>query len=307
MSVACTGSGLASLPPARTAWGIVRCARPAQWVKNLVVLAAPIAAGGLPRGETALPLALTVLAFCAAAGGTYILNDVADVDADRRHPRKRRRPVAAGELGEVPARVAAAAFLALGMAVALAVNPAVAVAVAGYEVLTVAYSRWLKHVAVVDVVVLAGGFVLRALAGAAAAGTGARASFMAVIFFGAMFVGIAKRQGEVRELGVEAGRHRRVLARYSGRVLGGLQAVSLAAATLSYCIWVLVRPYGEGATWLDLSLLPFLVGASRFAYLASRGRTAEPQRIFAHEHVLQLAALAALVMVAAGTHAAALS
>jgi decaprenyl-phosphate phosphoribosyltransferase len=276
-------------------------------VKNLLVLAAPAAAGGLRRGDDALPLALTVLAFCAAAGGTYILNDLADVDADRRHPRKRRRPVAAGELTPASARAAGAGFLAIGVGVALAVNPAVAAAVAGYELLTVAYSRRLKHLAVVDVVVLAAGFLLRALAGAAAAGTGARTSFLGVVFFGAMFVGIAKRQGEVHELGVEAGRHRRVLATYTDHVLGGLLAASLAAATLSYCIWAVVRPDGEGATWLDLSLLPFVAGAARFAYLASRGRTADPQRILAHEHVLQLAALATVVMAAAGTHAATLS
>ncbi|HEV7687714.1 MAG TPA: UbiA family prenyltransferase, partial [Acidimicrobiia bacterium] len=121
----------------RTARAIVRCSRPAQWVKNLLVLAAPAAAGGLPRPDTALPLALTLLAFCAAAGGTYILNDLADVDADRRHPRKRRRPVAAGELTAASARLAGAGFLAVGVVVALAVNPAVAAAVAGYELLTV--------------------------------------------------------------------------------------------------------------------------------------------------------------------------
>jgi decaprenyl-phosphate phosphoribosyltransferase len=307
MSVAWNGSALPSRSPGRTVWAILRCSRPTQWVKNVLVLAAPAAAGRFPHGATALRLALTVVAFCAAAGGTYMLNDLADVEADRRHPRKRRRPVAAGELTAGSARVAGAGFLAVGVVAALAVNPAVAVAVAGYELLTVAYSRWLKHLAVLDVAVLAAGFLLRAMAGAAAAGIGVRASFLGVVFFGAMFVAVAKRQGEVHELGDGAVGHRRVLATYSDRALGGLLAGSLAAATLSYWIWAVVRPDGEGATWLDLSLLPFLAGAARFAYLAFRGRAADPQRILADEHVLQLAALALVVMAAAGAHAAALS
>ena len=152
--------------------------------------------------------------------------------------------------------------------------------------------------------VLAAGFVLRVLAGAAATGTALRTSLISAVFFGAMFVALTKRRGERHELGADGSKHRRVLATYSERILAGLLAGSLAAAAVSYTVWATVRPDGEGAVLFDLSVLPFLVGAGRYAYLASRGRTADPQRVIVTEHLVQLAGVMVLLLVAAGTHAA---
>jgi len=289
---------------AGTASAIVRSARPAQWVKNLVVFAAPVASGTVLRGGGFVPLAMTVLAFCAAAGGTYLVNDLADLNADRLHPRKRHRPIAAGEVSAGAAGVAAAGFLVTGVMFGLVVGPVVAAVVVGYEVVTFAYSRWLKHVAVVDVAALALGFVLRVAAGAAATGAGLRASLVGAVFFGTMFVALTKRRGERGELGDDAVEHRRVLAVYSDRFLTALSTGSLGGAMLSYGVWVVVRPAGEGGLWLDLSLLPLLVGVWRFATLAWQGQAADPQRMFGRERALQLAALATVILAATGAHAA---
>ncbi|MDQ4129422.1 MAG: UbiA family prenyltransferase, partial [Actinomycetota bacterium] len=151
--------------------GLLRSARPRQWAKNVLVFAAPAAAGVLLKP---VPLARTLGAFgifCLAASGVYFFNDIADVVEDRRHPRKRFRPIAAGV---VPIRLAT--VMALGMLASsvlggwLALGLPFASVVAGYVALTFAYSLWLKHIAIVDLAGVAAGFVLRAIAGGVATG-----------------------------------------------------------------------------------------------------------------------------------------
>src|SRR5437899_3273041 len=141
--------------------GLVHTARPKQWVKNVLVFVAPGAAGVLDNGR---PFAQTVIAFvcfCLAASGTYFLNDAADAERDRLHPTKQARPVAAGIVSVSTALTTGIVLIAGGIGLAFAARWQLAVTVAGYVAITTLYSALLKHVAVVDIVALASGFVLR--------------------------------------------------------------------------------------------------------------------------------------------------
>ncbi|HXA54814.1 MAG TPA: decaprenyl-phosphate phosphoribosyltransferase, partial [Solirubrobacteraceae bacterium] len=172
---------------------LVRACRPRQWVKNVLVLAAPAAAGILARPDVAGQVAAAFVCFCALSSATYLLNDVHDRDEDRHDPARRGRPIAAGEL---PVRVALAAALGLalaGIALAAAVRPALAAVGVGYLALTAAYTLWWRRVAVADIAAVAGGFVLRALAGAAATSVPLSRWFMLVTSFGALFLVAGKR------------------------------------------------------------------------------------------------------------------
>jgi len=151
--------------PRRSPWrALLVTARPRQWIKNLLVLAVPAAAGALDDGGVIGATALAFVAFCLASAGTYLLNDVADRDADRLHPVKRRRPVAAGELSTATATPTAAALLAGACVVGWLADPGLGAVVAAYVALTTAYSRGLKHVAIFDIATVASGFFLRAVA-----------------------------------------------------------------------------------------------------------------------------------------------
>ncbi|MET0826227.1 MAG: UbiA family prenyltransferase, partial [Acidimicrobiales bacterium] len=145
--------------------GLIRAARPKQWAKNLLVFAAPAAAGVLDQAEPLADATIAFGAFCLAASGTYMLNDVADREADARHPTKHTRPIAAGIVPPGLATVVGVLAIAAGLALSFAADWHLAVTVAIYVAITTAYSYWLKHVVILDVVAVASGFVLRAIGG----------------------------------------------------------------------------------------------------------------------------------------------
>jgi UbiA prenyltransferase family len=184
---------------------LIREARPKQWIKNLLVFAAPGAAGVLDNGPALWRTIVTFVALCLAASGTYFLNDVADVEADRQHPTKRNRPVAAGTI-PLPLATAVGIGLLLGSLVVAASTARwqVALVVALYIALTLAYSVWLKHIAVVDIVTVATGFVLRAIAGAVAVDVPMSNWFLICISFGSLFIVTGKRYAELLEFGDDA-------------------------------------------------------------------------------------------------------
>src|SRR4051794_18763381 len=173
--------------------GIVRALRPKQWLKNVLVLAAPGAAGVLGQGDVLANVALAFVAFCAASSGTYLLNDVRDVEADRLHPRKRARPIAAGTVPGWLAVALAVVLLVAGLVVAASVGVKLLVVLAAYIALTSSYTLWLKHIEVVDIVAIASGFILRAVAGGAAAGVPLSRWFIIVASFGSLFIVAGKR------------------------------------------------------------------------------------------------------------------
>ncbi len=269
---------------------LLRAARPKQWLKNVLVFAAPGAAGVLDQGHE---LALTVLAFvafCFAASGTYIWNDLLDVEADRRHPTKCKRPIAAGELSVRAARVAGVVLPIASLVLAGLTGRWQTVAVIGtYLVITIAYTLRLKHVAVVDLVTIASGFVLRAAAGAVAVDVPMSRWFVLCITFGSLFIVVGKRYAELNHLGDAAGT-RVTLEVYTVGYLRTLLAVSLGGVLISYCVWAFETSELASTEWplYELSIVPMMMALFRYLLVLDEGGGAAPEEVFASDRTLQL-------------------
>jgi decaprenyl-phosphate phosphoribosyltransferase len=273
------------------AGGLLRTARPRQWTKNVLVFAAPGAAGVLDEWPALGKTLLAFVAFCLAASGIYLWNDALDVDSDRAHPTKQHRPVAAGVVPVATAEVAGtlAIVLALGVA-ALTGHWETVLVVAMYVVVVMLYSVWLKHVAVLDIVTVASGFVLRAAGGATAVDVPMSNWFILVTVFGSLFIVTGKRYAEMREIGEDAAAVRPTLAVYSLGYLRIVLAVSCGAALLSYCQWAFEISDEVQSAWpfYQLSIVPLLTALLRYALVLEQGRGAAPEDVFASDRVLQL-------------------
>jgi 4-hydroxybenzoate polyprenyltransferase len=216
---------------------LVRAMRPLQWTKNAVVLAALVFdrhvfdLGQLSRSV------LAVVAFCLLSSGIYIINDLSDVEADRQHPRKRFRPIAAGEVGIGQARVVAALLLATALGTAWLIRPGVALIAAGYGGLMLAYSAGLKRVVIVDVGVIATGFVLRAAGGAVAIGVPISPWLYVCTALLALLIGFGKRRSELYTLSDGAGAHRATLDAYSVPLLDQLIGVVASSTVTAYALY----------------------------------------------------------------------
>ena len=228
--------------------------RPAQWVKNAFVLAGVAFAGRvLDPGSLGLALALTV-AFCLASGATYLFNDAHDAETDRHNPRTAGRPVARGDLSPARALVASAAAALAALLIAGLADEWSLAAIAAYLVLQVAYSRGLKRVLVVDVLVIAGGFMLRAAAGGAAIDVPISSWLLVSTGLLATFLGFAKRRSEVVALGHARRPARAVLDRYSLRLLDRALDVVVALTLAVYVAYVVV---GAHTPWMAVTI-PFV-------------------------------------------------
>lgn len=286
--------------------GLVRSARPKQWLKNVLVFAAPGAAGVLDDASDLGLTVLTFVAFCLASSGTYFWNDAFDVDADRAHPTKRARPIAAGEVSLGLARVVGSVLLIAGIALAaLTGRWQTAAVIVVYVVLTVAYSAWLKHVAVVDLVVISSGFVLRAAAGAVAVDVAMSSWFVLCITFGSLFIVSGKRYAELNELGDGAQVSRATLGTYSLGYLRLVLTMSCGAAILSYCMWAFENKHLSGTElpFFELSIVPMLTAFLRYALVLDQGHGAAPEEVFANDRVLQLLGLTWLVVYGVAVYA----
>jgi decaprenyl-phosphate phosphoribosyltransferase len=285
---------------------LLRLLRPRQWAKNVLVFSAPFAAGSLLEGDVPLRTLGAFLAFCLAASGTYCVNDAADAEADRLHPVKQRRPVASGEVTVPAAFALGAVLLAAGLALAAVVDVDLLVIVAAYVVLTVAYSWRLKHVAVVDIAAIAGGFILRAVAGGAAAPVPISEWFLIVTGFGSLFIVAGKRSAEHLDLGTEAGAVRTTLAEYSGEYLRFVRSTAAAACVLAYCLWAFERAeeLASGDVWYELSIIPFVLGILTYALRLEQGAGAAPEEILLRDRTLQVLGVVWLVVFGLGVHAA---
>ena len=288
--------------------GLLKLARPKQWAKNILVFAAPAAAGVLDNREFALDAAMAFVCFCLAAAGTYYVNDARDAEADRLHPQKARRPVASGVVPVPLAYAGGAVLLAASIALALTVNNNLALTTGGYIVLTTAYSSVLKHVAVVDLVAVAAGFVLRAVAGAAATDVPISDWFFLVTSFGALFMISGKRAAEAKEMGDGASEFRSVLAAYSPSYTAYLRSVTSGAVLVAYCLWAFEKADTVGASvsvpWYQLSILPFVMAVLRYALVLDQGRGSAPEEIILGDRPLQLIGLVWAVVFAIGVYTA---
>jgi decaprenyl-phosphate phosphoribosyltransferase len=266
----------------------VRLARPKQWLKNVLVVAAPGAAGVLTQGTPAFRTAVAFVCFCLAASGTYFLNDAIDVEADRLHPTKRKRPVAAGEVAVNTAIAAGIGLAAAAILLSFAARWQLALVVGAYLALTFAYSVWLKHEPVLDLAAVASGFVLRAIAGGIAVGVSISPWFLIVAGAGSLFMVTGKRSAELRSLGSSAGTHRRSLDGYTESFLGYVRAVASSVAILAYCLWAFEKSalVGEPA-WFQLSIIPFALGILRYALLLDQDEgEGAPEELVLSDRVL---------------------
>jgi decaprenyl-phosphate phosphoribosyltransferase len=265
--------------------------RPRQWVKNLLVFAAPAAAGVLDQRAQAINTVVAFASFCLAASATYLWNDVADREADALHPRKRHRPVAAGALSPTRATLAGAVLLVTGLALSLTASWQLTVTIALYVGLTISYSLVLKHVAVIDLVVVAAGFVLRAIGGAAATGVPISNWFFIVTSFGSLFVVSGKRSGEATDLAGLAGDVRSTLSAYPASFLRQIRAVSSAVMLVAYCLWAFEQAAAVAIRipLYELSIVPFTIAVLRYELLLEGGGGAAPEDLFFEDRGLQLA------------------
>ena len=267
-------------------------ARPRQWLKNVLVLAAPGAAGVLTRRTEALETLVAFVAFCLAASGTYYLNDAGDVEADRRHPTKRFRPIAAGEIPVPLAQAIGGIAIAAGVAVSFLAHWQLAVVVVVYVVLTTTYTVWLKHVVIFDVVAVAAGFVLRAIGGAAATNVDISNWFFIVATFGSLFMVAGKRHAESRDVGAGNASTRATLGEYSESYLEFLRSVSTGVVLVAYCLWAFEKAdlarnvYHVSVPWFQLSIVPFAMAILRYAFLVDRGQGGAPEDVVLSDRVL---------------------
>lgn len=279
-------------------------ARPKQWLKNLLVFAAPGAAGVIDHPKPFFQTLAAFGCFCLAASGTYFLNDVADVEADRLHPKKRFRPIAAGEVPLGLARVLGGVAIVASVVLAALVDPHLAVVVGCYVVLTTAYSAWLKHVPVVDVVGVAAGFVLRAVGGAAAVDVPISNWFFIVACFGSLFMVVGKRRAETGEMGADAATFRPTLGTYTRDYLVQLQSIASSVMLVAYCLWAFEKAAESGASfpWFQLSILPFALAIFRYALLVETGHGGAPEEVVLGDRHLQVFAVLWAVVFAVGVY-----
>ncbi len=285
---------------------VVATARPRQWVKNGLVIAAPGAAGALGRDDVLGRVTIACIAFCLISAGIYALNDVRDVAEDRRHPRKRLRPIAAGELGIRDAVLMGIGWLVTGLVMCFAVRPLLGLVALGYIGLTISYTLVLRRIVGLDIVAIAGGFVLRALAGGVAAPVALSRWFVLVVTAVALFIAAGKRQGEMstnrsrRSAGT-----RRVLAQYTPGRLRLLLSGSAGCALFAYCVWAFQMPDLDDVPWRLLTVVPFTIGILRYGSLVRSGAGDAPEDLVLSDRVLLISAVAWLLLFALSVRAGA--
>jgi decaprenyl-phosphate phosphoribosyltransferase len=282
----------------------LRTARPKQWIKNILVFAAPAAAGVLDQRDALLKTLVAFVGFCFAASGTYFLNDAADAGADRLHPIKRQRPIAAGHLEPGVARGIAVALIVIALGITAPINDGkLAAVIGGYVAITLAYSLWLKHEPVIDLAAVAAGFVLRAIAGGVATGVRLSDWFLIVAGAGSLFVVTGKRHAEQVELGSESHGHRSTLGEYSTAFLGYVRAVASGVMITAYCLWAFENANATGdTTWFRLSIVPFVIAVLRYALVIDLGGGGAPEEVVLSDRVLQVVGAIWAITFALGIH-----
>jgi decaprenyl-phosphate phosphoribosyltransferase len=267
--------------------------RPHQWTKNVLVAAVPLAAGKLLAPAILLQTLAAFIVFCLAASATYLINDTVDAEADRAHPTKHTRPIAAGELAPRAAVIAALALIVIAELMALLVAPELAAVLAAYVAVTLSYSLWLKHEPVIEMAFLALGFLLRAIAGGAATGIAVSSWFLIVAGFGSLFMAAGKRSSELNSsLGTRPDDDapkstRRVLTGYTPGYLRFVWATAASVTITAYCLWAFeVAVVQSTLPWAKLSIIPFVLAIMRYAVDIDRDTAEAPDRVVLSDRTL---------------------
>lgn len=268
-----------------------RLLRPRHWVKNGFVLAPILFSGRATDPATIVRVLLAFVAFCLVASAVYAFNDARDAQEDRAHPDKRHRPVAAGRIGSGVAIMAGAGMGAAGVGLAVAAGPATAGWVGAYLGLNILYTLALKHVVLLDVFAIASFFVLRLLAGAAAAGVAASIWLLLCGGLLALYLGFAKRRHELGVLGADSGGHRQVLRSYSVAFLDQVSAVLLAVTLVAYLMYALTSETAArvGSDALSYGIPFVLYGVFRYLYLVHQHDLGTPTETVLQDRPLLVA------------------
>lgn len=284
--------------------------RPRQWTKNLIVFAAPLFAFQITI-QSLLGGILAFVLFCCASSSFYLLNDIADVEADRAHPVKCKRPIASGLISIPVATAMAIALLASAIGFGWLRSPALGISIIGYSVLQVAYNLRLKRTVILDVVAIALGFVLRACAGAAATDIVLSPWFLLCTAMLALFLGIEKRKAELRLAEIQGKKTRSVLKRYSSLLLGRMENTVTTGTIMTYALWSSgPKLQGASTAWMMLTIPFVMYGVFRYQLLSDPeeiarrsdlgqekgGKTERPEEILLTDVPILLTVLAWLAL-----------
>ena len=269
---------------------LIKEARPTQWSKNVLVFAAPGALGVLNQWEPLWKSVVTFIAFCLVASGSYYWNDIKDDVQHRLHPKKKFRPIAHGEIPLGVARITGSVLLVGGPLLALWVRPQAGAILALYALLTLGYSTRLKHVPLLDLAIVSSGFVLRAMAGAAATMTPMSNWFVLCVTFGSFFIVTGKRFAELFELGDSAGTTRASLKSYTLDFLRQLLVISCTATVLAYCLWAFENASNneEIIPLHGVSIVPMVLALLRYLMVLEKGGGGAPEEVFMRDRTIQV-------------------
>lgn len=260
------------------------------------------------HGNAFLHVLAAFALFCAVASGVYLLNDAVDAPADRQHPVKRRRPVASGQVSGRLAVSLGAGLMVLGIALGALLRLQLGLVLGIYVVLQIAYSVYLKHLPVYDITCVAGGFLLRAIAGAVTVPVALSEWFLIVTTFGSLLMVTGKRLAEHAELGEGRGGHRATLDAYSISFLRIVVAMSATAAVVGYSLWAFgleaaaVALHHHDGIFFQLSIVPILIGLLHFTRLIDQGGGSRPEELVLRDRHLQILGLVWLVLFAVGVY-----
>lgn len=278
--------------------GVVRTARPRQWVKNVLVFAAPFTAGRIGDFTVLRASLIAFVAFCLAASAIYFVNDAKDVEADRAHPTKRNRPIAAGIVPVPVALTVGVVLLLAGLAVSAAQNWQLIVVIAVYEAVQLGYCFGLKHEPVIDLCIVASGFLLRSIAGGVAADIPLSQWFLLATAFGSLFMVSGKRYAEIQLYTQTGAEIRASLRKYSASYLRFVWATSVAVVIATYGQWAFQLHEQFRSVWSEISIVPFVIALLRYAVDVDGGKAGEPEEIVLRDRVLQVLGVAWVVTLA---------
>jgi decaprenyl-phosphate phosphoribosyltransferase len=267
---------------------LVRACRPRQWAKNVMVLAAPVAAGLAFQPRVVAEVGMAVVAFILASSGIYLVNDIVDVEADRAHDTKRLRPVASGRLAPAEASVAAVVLLAAGLIVSALVTWQLLAVVGLFEAIQLWYCLGMKNEPVIELVSVASGFLLRAIAGGVATHVALSSWFLVAAGFGALFIAAGKRYAEMLLAQRTTAIIRPVLAGYTPTYLRFVWTLSAGVLVTTYALWASTVHQPASNGWSTASILPFVMALLRYGVDVDMGNGGEPEEILYHDRVLLL-------------------
>jgi decaprenyl-phosphate phosphoribosyltransferase len=271
---------------------ILSALRPKQWIKNILLLAAPVGASLEPSSENLLLATKGLIAFSLAASAGYVLNDFNDRADDLKHKDKSTRPFASGELNGTHAFALITTLILFSLLLSFQIGLQFALYSFGYLALTFCYTLWLKRVPVLEMVVIAGGFLIRALAGAAAVNVSVSKYFLLVAGFGSLFLISSKRLAELKNY--EDNQTRVVITKYSQSFLVTINGISISVTLVMFSQWAF--EVAKNSFWGQLSIIPVLVALLRYLWKSESTQTEAPESAIFQDHLVPLCGTVTLIL-----------